>query len=51
MVAAPAIPQQEPSVAEFTLSKNSVIKKGKVHAPDQGGRLKSFKIYRYDPAL
>ena len=36
-------------MAEFTLPKNSVIKKGVRHAPDQGGRLKSFKVYRYDP--
>ena len=36
-------------MAEFSLPKNSVIKKGKAHAPDQGARLKSFKIYRYDP--
>ena len=36
-------------MAEFTLPKNSVIKKGMAHRPDQGARLKSFKVYRYDP--
>ena len=36
-------------MAEFTLPKNSVIKKGMAHRPDQGARLKSFYVYRYDP--
>ncbi|MEA3292328.1 MAG: succinate dehydrogenase iron-sulfur subunit [Pseudomonadota bacterium] len=36
-------------MAEFTLPKNSVIKKGKVHRAAAGGRIKLFKIYRWDP--
>ncbi|WP_375394767.1 succinate dehydrogenase iron-sulfur subunit [uncultured Sphingomonas sp.] len=37
-------------MAEFTLPKNSVVKKGKAHAsPTAGKRLKRFKVYRYDP--
>ncbi|HYJ53529.1 MAG TPA: succinate dehydrogenase iron-sulfur subunit [Allosphingosinicella sp.] len=37
-------------MAEFTLPKNSKIKKGKAHAaPDGARRTRSFKIYRYDP--
>ena len=37
-------------MAEFTLPKNSRIRKGKAHpAPDGAKRAKSFKIYRYDP--
>jgi succinate dehydrogenase / fumarate reductase iron-sulfur subunit len=36
-------------VAEFTLPKNSKIKKGRDHKGDGGKRSKSFKIYRYDP--
>ena len=36
-------------MAEFRLPKNSRIKKGQAHAPESGKRLKSFKIYRYDP--
>ena len=36
-------------MATFTLPKNSKINaNGKVHKAD-GGRVKSFKIYRYDP--
>ena len=37
-------------MAEFTLPKNSVIRGGKTHpAPQTPGRLKNFKIYRWDP--
>ena len=37
-------------MATFTLPKNSRIsKQGEVHTVDGGVRIKSFKIYRYDP--
>jgi succinate dehydrogenase / fumarate reductase, iron-sulfur subunit len=36
-------------LAEFRLPKNSRVTKGKTHPADQGTRLKTFKIYRYDP--
>ena len=37
-------------MAEFTLPKNSVIsKKGRTWPAEEGKRLKTFKIYRYDP--
>jgi succinate dehydrogenase / fumarate reductase iron-sulfur subunit len=36
-------------LAEFRLPKNSRVSKGKTHAAEQGTRLKTFKIYRYDP--
>nr|MBA2770724.1 succinate dehydrogenase iron-sulfur subunit [Sphingomonas sp.] len=36
-------------MAEFTLPRNSKIKKGRAHAAEAGKRVKSFKIYRYDP--
>jgi succinate dehydrogenase / fumarate reductase iron-sulfur subunit len=37
-------------MATFTLPKNSKITgKGQVHKASGGGRLKQFKIYRYDP--
>ncbi len=36
-------------MAEFTLPKNSTVKKGRVYKPEEGERLKKFKIYRYDP--
>ena len=37
-------------MAEFTLPKNSRIRKGKAHpAPAGAKRTKRFKIYRYDP--
>jgi succinate dehydrogenase / fumarate reductase, iron-sulfur subunit len=36
-------------MAEFTLPKNSVVKKGKAHASTSAGRIKKFKVYRYDP--
>ena len=36
-------------MAEFTLPKNSQIKKGRAHKSDGGKRPKSFKVYRYDP--
>ena len=38
-------------MATFTLPKNSKITgKGQVHKSVAGGRVKQFKIYRYDPA-
>src|SRR3954453_2599000 len=37
------------SLAEFFLPRNSTVKKGREHPPEQGARLKTFKIYRYDP--
>ena len=36
-------------MAEFTLPKNSVVKKGKAHTSATSGRIKKFKVYRYDP--
>ena len=36
-------------MAEFRLPKNSRVTKGKTHPAEQGTRLKTFKIYRYDP--
>ena len=36
-------------MAEFRLPKNSRITKGKTHPAEEGKRLKTFKIYRYDP--
>jgi succinate dehydrogenase / fumarate reductase, iron-sulfur subunit len=37
-------------MATFTLPKNSTITgKGRKHAAETSGRVKSFKIYRYDP--
>ena len=36
-------------MAEFTLPKNSVVKKGMAHSAATGGRIKKFKVYRYDP--
>src|SRR3546814_914563 len=37
-------------MATFTLPKNSRIKKdGKVHSAAGGGRIKRFKVYRFDP--
>jgi succinate dehydrogenase / fumarate reductase iron-sulfur subunit len=37
-------------MAEFALPKNSVIKgKGRTHKATSPGRIKTFKIYRYDP--
>ena len=36
-------------MAEFTLPKNSKIVKGRAYKPESGTRLKTFKIYRYDP--
>ena len=36
-------------LAEFTLPKNSKITKGREWKPEEGKRLKTFKIYRYDP--
>ena len=36
-------------MAEFRLPKNSVVKKGREHPAESGKRLKTFKIYRYDP--
>ena len=36
-------------MAEFRLPKNSRIRKGRAHPAEEGKRLKTFKIYRYDP--
>jgi succinate dehydrogenase / fumarate reductase iron-sulfur subunit len=36
-------------LAEFRLPKNSRITKGNKHPAEEGKRLKTFKIYRYDP--
>jgi succinate dehydrogenase / fumarate reductase iron-sulfur subunit len=36
-------------LAEFTLPKNSKISKGREWKAEEGKRLKTFKIYRYDP--
>ena len=36
-------------MAEFTLPKNSKVKKGRAHQAESGKRQKSFRIYRYDP--
>ena len=36
-------------MAEFTLPKNSKIVKGRQYKAEEGKRLKTFKIYRYDP--
>ena len=36
-------------MAEFFLPKNSKIVKGREYKPQAGTRLKTFKIYRYDP--
>ena len=37
-------------MATFTLPKNSKISgKGRAHSADGAGRVKKFKIYRYDP--
>ena len=36
-------------MAEFTLPKNSKITKGRTYKPEEGKRLRTFKIYRYDP--
>ena len=37
-------------MATFTLPKNSKINgKGRAHKADGAGRVKKFKIYRYDP--
>jgi succinate dehydrogenase / fumarate reductase, iron-sulfur subunit len=36
-------------LAEFLLPKNSRIKKGRDHPPEAGKRLRTFRVYRYDP--
>ncbi|MDQ3483664.1 MAG: 2Fe-2S iron-sulfur cluster-binding protein, partial [Pseudomonadota bacterium] len=36
-------------MAEFTLPKNSRITKGRTYQAEAGERLKTLKIYRYDP--
>ena len=37
-------------MAEFTLPANSIVGTGKTHpAPDGAKRVKTFKVYRYDP--
>jgi succinate dehydrogenase / fumarate reductase iron-sulfur subunit len=40
---------KEALVAEFTLPKNSKVKKGHKFPAGEGKRLRSFKVYRYDP--
>ncbi len=36
-------------MAEFTLPRNSRIAKGRAWKPEEGKRLRTFKVYRYDP--
>ena len=36
-------------MAQFRLPKNSRIKEGKTHISAGGGRLRKFRVYRYDP--
>jgi succinate dehydrogenase / fumarate reductase, iron-sulfur subunit len=36
-------------LAEFFLPRNSTVKSGRSYKPEEGKRLKRFKIYRYDP--
>ena len=36
-------------MAEFFLPRNSTVKSGRSYKPEEGKRLKRFKIYRYDP--
>jgi succinate dehydrogenase / fumarate reductase iron-sulfur subunit len=36
-------------LAEFTLPRNSTITKGRTYKPEPGEKLKTFKVYRYDP--
>ena len=36
-------------MAEFTLPRNSKITRGRTYEPQQGARLRTFKVYRYDP--
>ncbi|GAA4755054.1 succinate dehydrogenase iron-sulfur subunit [Sphingomonas daechungensis] len=36
-------------MAEFRLPKNSLVTRGKTFPAEEGKRLKTFKIYRYDP--
>jgi succinate dehydrogenase / fumarate reductase iron-sulfur subunit len=36
-------------LAEFTLPKNSKITRGREWKAEEGKRLKTFKVYRYDP--
>ena len=36
-------------MAEFTLPKNSKIRKGRAYPAGEGKRPRSFKVYRYDP--
>ena len=38
-------------MAEFALPKNSKIKKGVVHKSPTQGRIRQFKVYRYDPEV
>src|SRR5688500_14313823 len=37
------------ALAEFTLPKNSKVTKGREYKAEAGKRLRTFKIYRYDP--
>ena len=36
-------------MAEFALPKNSRVTKGREWKAEEGGRLRTFKVYRYDP--
>ena len=36
-------------MAEFTLPKNSKLTRGRDYQPEEGKRLRTFRIYRYDP--
>ena len=36
-------------MADFFLPKNSKVQKGTVHAAKTDGKVKKFKVYRYDP--
>ncbi|MGE3930823.1 MAG: succinate dehydrogenase iron-sulfur subunit, partial [Hyphomonadaceae bacterium] len=37
-------------MVELTLPRNSVVREGKRHpAPDGAQRVRTFKVYRYDP--
>ena len=36
-------------MADFFLPKNSKVQKGKTHDAKGGGKVRKFKVYRYDP--
>mgnify|MGYP002038730725 CR=1 FL=1 len=37
-------------MAQFRLPANSILRKGRTHTGDGGGSIKTFNIYRWDPA-